>query len=139
METAKRMTRKIVTLTPHDSLARARDLMDSGNFRHLPIVANGKLVGILSYSDIRRNGPLDATVGQAMTPDPVTVTPTTTVEEAARLMLDHKISAVPVVANGKPVGILSTSDILEAFLDIERSEAMANLLGRTIGHGHMEF
>ena len=139
METAKHMTRKLVTVSPHDSLERARDLMDSGNFRHLPVVTNDKLVGILSHSDIGWNRPADATVDQAMTPNPVTVEPTTTVEEAARLMLDHKISAVPVVADGKAVGILSISDIVEAFLQIERSEAIVGLLGRTIGHGHMEF
>lgn len=139
MKTAKQMTRKLVFVAPHDSLEKARDLMDSGNFRHLPVIANDKLVGILSHSDIGWNHPPDATVAQSMTPHPVIVTPTTTVEEAARLMLDHKISAVPVVADGKPVGILSISDIVEALLEIERSETIAGLLGRTIGHGHMEF
>jgi CBS domain-containing protein len=54
-------------------------------------------------------------------------------------MLRLKISAVPVVVNGKPVGILSTSDILEAFLGIQKSDRMAELLRRTVGHGHMEF
>lgn len=139
METAKRMTDKVVTVTPRDSLAKAKALMDSGNFRHVPVVEDGKLVGILSNSDIRWHGHLDATVDQAMTPNPVTIGPATTVEEAARLMLRLKISAVPVVVNGKPVGILSTSDILEAFLGIEKSDRMAELLQRTVGHGHMEF
>ena len=110
--------------------------MDSGNFRHLPVVANDKLVGILSHGDLGWNRSADATVNQAMTPDPITVAPTATVEEAARLMLDHKISAVPIVADGKAVGILSISDIVEAFLEIE---ALAGLLKRSIGHGQMEF
>lgn len=139
METAKRMTQKMVTVTPHDSLAKAKALMDSGNFRHMPVVENGKVVGILSSSDIRWYGHLDATVDRAMTPNPVTATPATTVEEAARLMLRLKISAVPVVENGKLVGILSTSDILKAFLDVERSEVMAEFLRRNLGHAHMMF
>jgi acetoin utilization protein AcuB len=140
METAKRMTHKVVTVTPRDSLAKAKALMASGNFRHVPVVEDsGKLVGILSNSDIRWHGHLDATVEQAMTPNPAAIGPATTVEEAARLMLRLKISAVPVVVNGKPVGILSTSDILEAFLGIQKSDRMAELLRRTVGHGHMEF
>jgi len=139
MKTAQRMTRKVVVVTPQDGLARARDLMDSGNFRQLPVVRDGKLVGIISYNDIWRSDDPETIVEKAMTRDPVTVAPTTTVEEAVRLMLNHKIGAVPVVLDGKPVGILSTSDILEAFLEIDRSEAIAGLLGLAIGHWHLDF
>jgi CBS domain-containing protein len=79
---------------------------------------------------------IDATVDQAMTTNPATIEPTATVEEAARLMLRLKIGALPVVANGK---ILSTSDILEAFLGIRKSEEMVELSRSKVGHGHMEF
>jgi CBS domain-containing protein len=78
-------------------------------------------------------------VNAVMTSDPVTITPTTTVEEAARLMLRLKISAVPVVDDGKPVGILSTSDILKAFLDVARTQEMGQFLRLAVGHGHMFF
>lgn len=135
METAKRMTPKLITVAPRDSLAKAKALMDSGNFRHLLVLEDGRLIGILSDRDMRlHSGYLDSTrVDAVMTSDPVTITPTTTVEEAARLMLRLKISAVPVVDfDGKPVGILSTSDILRAFLDVERSEELGELLRQAV-------
>lgn len=141
METAKRMTPKLITVAPRDSLAKAKALMDSGNFRHLPVLEDGRLIGILSDRDMRlHSGYLDSTrVDAVMRSEPVTVTPTTTVEEAARLMLRLKISAVPVVDDGKPVGILSTSDILGAFLDVARTQEMTEFLRQAVGHGHMFF
>jgi acetoin utilization protein AcuB len=134
VETAKRMTSKLITVAPQDSLAKAKALMDSGNFRHLPVLEDGKLIGILSDRDIQRHsGYLDSTrVDAVMTSDPVTITATTTVEEAARLMLRLKISAVPVVDDGTPVGILSTSDILRAFLDAERTHEQEELLRQAV-------
>lgn len=109
--------------------------MDSGNFRHIPVVADGKLIGILSDRDIRSHiGHLESTrADAAMTANPVTVDPTTTIEEATRLMLRLRISAVPVVENGTPIGILSTSDVLRAFLEVQRTEEMAQLMRRTVG------
>jgi acetoin utilization protein AcuB len=56
-------------------------------------------------------------VGAAMTAQPVTVTPTTTVEDASQMMLARKIGGLPVVEDGKLVGIITTSDILQAFLE----------------------
>ena len=77
METAKRMTSQLVTVGPHDTLAQAKALMDSGNFRHLPVLEDGRLIGILSDRDMRyHSGYLDSTrVDAAMTPDPVTIAP----------------------------------------------------------------
>src|SRR5262249_56448857 len=57
-------------------------------------------------------------VGAAMTESPLTISPATTVEDAVRLMLKHQISGLPVVENGKVVGIVTTSDILHAFLEM---------------------
>ncbi len=74
-----------------------------------------------------------------MTPNPITATPETTIAEAARLMLHLKIGAVPVVENGVPVGIISTSDILQRFLEVAKSDQMIQLIGQTVGHGHMKF
>ena len=135
METAKRMTSKVITVGPRDSLSKAKALMDSGNFRHVPVVEDARLIGILFDRDIRSHvGYLESTrVDAVMTLNPVTVTPTTTVEEAARLMLRLKISAVPVVEDGKPLGVLSTSDILRAFLDVERPEELAELMRKAVG------
>jgi CBS domain-containing protein len=139
MEAANQMIGKLVVVSPHDSLAKAKALMDSRNFRHVPVVEDGKLVGILSNNDIRWQGHLTATVAEAMTPNPITVTPKTTIHESARLMLRRKINAVLVVDRGTPVGIITTSDILKLFLETARSEQMAPLLAQAVGHGHMEF
>jgi acetoin utilization protein AcuB len=139
METLDQMTRKLVTVSPDDALAKAKALMDSHNFRHVPVVEDGKLVGILSNNDIRWHGHLTATVAEAMTPNPVTVTPETTIDEAARLMLRRKINAVLVVDSGAPVGIITTSDILKLFLEAAPSRQMAPFLAEAVGHGHMEF
>ena len=62
---------------------------------------------------------LDSTkVDAAMTPDPVTIAPRVTAEDVARLLLQHKIGGLLVVENGKLVGIVSTSDLLRAFLNV---------------------
>ncbi len=114
------MTPNPVTVTPGDSLAVAKARMDTGRFRRLPVVDQGKLVGILTEREIRSHlGYLESTrVNAAMTADPATITPRTTAEDAARLMLEHKIGGLPVLDNGALVGIVSTSDVLRAFLNV---------------------
>ena len=95
-------------------------LMESGHCRRLPVMEDGKMIGILTERDVRAHlGYLDSTqVDAAMTPDPVSITPQTSVEDAARLMLKHKIGGLPVMENGELVGIISTTDILRAFLSV---------------------
>jgi acetoin utilization protein AcuB len=120
MLVASRMAKSLVTASPRDMLAEAEARMNSGNFRHLPVTDNGKLVGMLSDADIRQHqGHLkDTRVTGAMTENPITVTPDTTMEEAAEIMLERKISGLPVVDKGKLVGIVTTADLLGAFLEI---------------------
>ncbi len=120
MLVAGRMTKNPATASPRESLADAEAKMNAGNFRHLPIVENGKLLGILSDHDIRQHqGHLrDTRVTGAMTDNPIVVTPETTMEEAAEIMLERKISGLPVVQNEKLVGIITTTDLLAAFLEI---------------------
>jgi len=139
IEADSQMTRKLVMVSPQDSLAKAKALMDSHDFRHVPVVEEGKLVGILSNNEVRWHGHLTATVADAMTPNPITVTPETTIDESARLLLRRKISAVLVVDAGAPVGIITTSDILKLFLEDATSEQTAPFLAKPVGHGHMEF
>ena len=114
------MTRSPLTVLPHEKLARAMALMESGHCRRLPVMENGKMIGILTERDIRSHlGYLDSTqVDAAMTADPVSITPQTSVEDAARLMLEHKIGGLPIMESGELVGIISTTDILRAFLSI---------------------
>jgi CBS domain-containing protein len=120
MEIANWMSRSPACISPNDTLAAARKLMDAGQFRRLPVVENDKLVGIITERDLRQHwGYLDSTkVNAAMTSDPVTVNPRNTAEDAAHLMLQHKIGGLPVVDNRKLVGILSTSDLIRALLNV---------------------
>jgi CBS domain-containing protein len=120
MEIANWMSRNPACISPNDTLAAVKKLMDAGQFRRLPVVENDKLVGIITERDLRQHwGYLDSTkVNAAMTSDPVTVTPRNTAEDAAHLMLQHKIGGLPVVDNRKLVGILSTSDLIRALLNV---------------------
>jgi acetoin utilization protein AcuB len=120
MLVASRMNKKPITATPRDTLAEAAAKMQAGNFRHLPIVEDGKLVGMVSDHDIRQHqGHLgDTRVTGAMTEDPITVTPETTMEDTAEILLERKIGGLPVVENGKLVGMITTTDILGAFVEI---------------------
>ncbi|MGO9605481.1 MAG: CBS domain-containing protein [Candidatus Binataceae bacterium] len=114
------MTRNPAWVAPDDTLAKAKAVMEQGRFRRLPVMAEGKLVGIITERNLRsHSGYLDSIrVGTAMTPDPVVVTPSNSVQEAAQLMLDHKIGGLPVVDNGKLVGVLTTTDLMKALLNV---------------------
>jgi acetoin utilization protein AcuB len=120
MQIARCMTPNPVVISTTDTLAAAKALMDKGRFRRLPVLEGGNLVGIITERDLRQHrGYLDSTrVDAAMTSDPVTISPSISAEDAARLMLEHKIGGIPVVDQGKLVGIVSTSDLLRAFLNI---------------------
>jgi len=113
------MTKEPTTVAATDTLERARSLMEAGGFRRVPVVDDGKLVGILSDHDIRQHaGHLAHTrVDGAMTRRVVTVTPSTMMERAAHLLLKNKVGGLPVVDdNNRVVGIVTTSDILESFV-----------------------
>jgi acetoin utilization protein AcuB len=120
-----RMTQQPVTVSPQDTLATAQEKMTAGHFRRVPVVHEGVLVGILTDRDLRRHVGVEerTRVGAAMTETPLTVSPQTTVEEAVQLMLKHQISGLPVVENGKVVGIITTSDVLRAFLEMTGASA----------------
>ena len=120
MLVGKRMSGKVVTLTSDDYLSTAQSRMWSGKFRRLPVVQDERLVGIITDRDLREHlGRLERTrISEAMTENPLTVTPETTLEEAAQTLLKNKIGGLPVIELGKLVGIITTSDILQAFLDV---------------------
>lgn len=120
MQVVSRMTKSPATVSPRDTLAKAKRLMEAGGFRRLPVVQDGRLVGIITERDLRQHiGYLDATrVDGAMTAAPMTVRPSSSVQDAARLLLEHKVGGMPVVEDGKLVGIVTTSDLLKALLDV---------------------
>jgi CBS domain-containing protein len=121
------MSRDVVTVTPDTTLPDAEQLMIGRVIRRLPVVENGRLVGIVTYGDIRNARPSHAAsismweldflaarlkVAQFMTRDPITVLPDATIGEAAQFMLKNMISGLPVVdAEGDLVGIITESDI----------------------------
>ncbi|NJD62508.1 MAG: CBS domain-containing protein [Deltaproteobacteria bacterium] len=127
MFVGKRMTEKVITASPEDTLKRAADLLAENRIHRLPVVRDGKLVGILSDSDIRnaavRNpvpGSPDAggkTVGEVMTREVITVTPWDTVEDAVLILQKKRLGALPVVEGHRVVGILTKADVLAALIE----------------------
>jgi CBS domain-containing protein len=120
------MTPNPVCVNLQTSLPEALKLMQEHHIRRLPVVAAGKLVGIVTRGDLRGAQPSEATslsiyeinylidkltLDRVMTKPVVTVTPETTIEVAARLMLKNSIAGPPVISNGRVVGILTESDI----------------------------
>ncbi len=121
------MTPDVVTIYPDTTLPQAHRLMTEKGIRRLPVMKNGRLVGIITRGDIREAEPSDATslsiwelnyllatlkVKEIMTPNPITVSQEATISEAAQVMLNNKISGLPVVdGSGKVVGIITESDI----------------------------
>jgi CBS domain-containing protein len=121
------MTHDPITIGPDTTLPEAHRLMIRHSIRRLPVVANGKLVGMITLGDVRGAEPSDATslsiwelnevvtrvcVDEIMTARPFTVSEDAPMGEAAHLMLKHKISCLPVISlEGALVGILTESDI----------------------------
>lgn len=120
MIVGNRMTKEPITVEPENLLIHAAHKMQFGGFRRVPVMSEGKLVGIVSDRDLRKHhGHLEHTkINGVMTENPVTVTPATILEEAAEILLERQIGGLPVLVEGRLVGIITTSDILKAFLDV---------------------
>jgi acetoin utilization protein AcuB len=118
MLVVERMTPNPVVVTPETTVAAALRIVEDEHLRHLPVVDDqGSLVGIVSEKDLlRANAQLP--VRQMMTPDVVTVTEYTPLEQAARVMSDHKISSLPVMRSGRLVGIITETDLFKIFLEL---------------------
>lgn len=110
------MTRAVVSVSPTDSVARAWELLDDLEIRHLPVIENHQLVGILSDRDLREvRSPraMETPVSQIMTTNVLSVEDTESLRAAIDTMLEYKVSALPVVNSaGQLQGILSYVDIL---------------------------
>jgi acetoin utilization protein AcuB len=113
------MSSNVATARLDETLAAAQQRMNEGDFRSLPVVEQGRLIGIITDRDLRSHGehPEGATVESAMSELPATVTPATPLREAARRLFELKIGALPVVENERLVGVITIQDILRAFLE----------------------
>jgi acetoin utilization protein AcuB len=124
------MTKKPLTVPVDTPVVEARRTMLEHRIRHLLVTDGGRLAGIVTDRDIRLNMPSPATslsvweinyllarmtVGSVMTKSVITVDPNRNAVEAARIMLDHKIGALPVVDGGTIIGIMTETDIMRAF------------------------
>jgi len=118
------MTHNPVVATIEDKLSTVEAKMREGDFRAVPVVTDGTVVGIITDRDLRRlSGMLDATrVKDAMTETVITVNATTTINEAARLLRQRKIGGLPVVEDGKLAGMITVTDVLEALTETETAQ-----------------
>jgi acetoin utilization protein AcuB len=117
------MTRDPISISPEASIQEAIELMKTHSIRHLPVVdGQERLVGWVSDTELRgvfiASMIEELTVGDVMIADPITVSSSDVLEQAALLISKHKIGGMPVLEDGKLVGIITVVDILEAFVDI---------------------
>jgi CBS-domain-containing membrane protein len=112
------MSRKVVTVDRQSSAEEARVLLRRHRIRQLPVLRDGRLVGIITDRDLRSASGTKRTIADVMTAKPFVISPMASVDEAARLLRTYKIGAVPVVEEGRLVGILSAADILDAFVEL---------------------
>lgn len=121
------MTKEPATLAPDATLGEAATLMKQEDCGSIPIVDGGRLVGIVTDRDIvvraiaGGKDPRSAAVSEVMSADPVCITPDTDVEEASRIMADRQIRRLPVVEDGKLVGILVIGQVARREPDEERT------------------
>jgi CBS domain-containing protein len=121
------MTREVKTLGRNDTLDIARDVMALGRIRHLPVLDDGKVVGVVSQRDLFSAGLVAAlgygsrtqttllktvSVKEVMSEPPITVSPEVQVKKAARLMMEKKIGCLPVVEGETLVGLVTETDLL---------------------------
>lgn len=130
-----RMTQNVLTVTPSTALGDALQIVREHAIRHLPVVEDGRLVGLVSDRDLRLAAPPawasdtdyatlrstfeDKKVSDVMTAHAiVSTTEITPIEEASRLMYEHRIGCLPVMRNDELVGILTETDVMRAFVEL---------------------
>ena len=131
------MKTQLVTLNADSKLGFANDIMYLGRIRHLPVVKDDTVAGILTQRDLYRASLtsiltnwkenkefLDSIkVSEVMTKNVITVTPDATIEEAAQIMIDKKVGGLPVVKEkNKLVGLITETDVLQCFVDNSRKK-----------------
>ncbi len=133
MNVATHMTKDPITVTKYTNIYDAKKIMEDHNIRRLPVMDGNRLVGIVSKTDILEASPPDISkhsihelnyilsrmiVSEIMTKHPLTVSPDTPIEVAAKIMRKYKIASLPVLDEGILVGIITESDLFDAFIEI---------------------
>lgn len=128
-----KMTRNPHTISPDQTIPDAHAIMVENGVKRLPVMKNNKLVGIVSREDIQSASPSKATtfsigeityllsktkIKHIMSKNIVTISPDALLEEAATLMRDQRVGFLPVVEDGKLVGIITESDIFDSFIEL---------------------
>ncbi len=121
------MTRKMVTISESDTLSTVEDIMTLGHVRHMPVVKGGRLIGVVSERDLLRASLSNLSefgtearraflhvveIARVMSTPAVTISPESTVEEAARVMEERKIGCLPVVDEEDLIGLVTETDVL---------------------------
>lgn len=146
------MSEHVITLDENTSIMKAIQVLKEHKIRRIPVTRENKLVGIITDRDIKEVTPSKITTFEVhelyyllselrlkdiMTKDPITVYPDDTVEYAAVLMLENKISGLPVINNeGYVVGIITQTDIFKLFVNITGIYYSAYQIGLLINHPH---
>ncbi|AHY46120.1 CBS domain [Rubrobacter radiotolerans] len=126
------MTRDVVTLGPEASVAQAWEIVRGRGVRHIPIVEDGRLVGLVSDRDLRDASPIRkssdggedenvfgwSSMRDIMTRKPVTISPFDTIEHAAREIYERRIGCLPVVDGGELVGIITSADMMRTLIEL---------------------
>lgn len=136
MFVSRSMTRKVITVDPQTDIFKAQELMAENKIRHLPVTeSDGRLVGIVTDRDIRSALPYkffkeapseeekknfsELKIDNIMTRDPITISPTYTIQDALVMIQDARVGALPVVdEDGILTGIISVRDLLRAFINV---------------------
>lgn len=123
------MSKSPITINKKTPVFEALEIMKKHKIRQLPVISEGRLAGLVTEKELLTVSPSPATslsiyemnyllakmtVSEAMVKSPLTVTPSTTIEEAALLMREHKIGSVPVLEGEKLVGVITVTDIFDA-------------------------
>ena len=127
MKVREIMTTDVMTIGRNDELMISDDIMRMKRLRHLPVVEEGRLVGVLTQKDLfhaalstalnfgekaQKEFLKTVVVKEVMTEEVLTIDPDADVKEAARLMIEHKIGCLPVVEDGTLVGLVTETDLL---------------------------
>jgi CBS domain-containing protein len=132
------MTRDLVTVKEADDLALAESILRLGGIRHLPVVRDGRLTGLLTQRDLLRSaarqGPQTTRASDIMVRQVIAVRPDTSLVQAAKIMLANKFGCLPITEeDGKLVGIITESDFVRFAADVVQD---LDLVAEAVGSGN---